>query len=103
MRLRLEIGLARLAGRLSRLAARGGGTTLPGKLLVAVDPGGDPLPASDLPARALLAFGTERHGLDEALLSRADLRVAIPMRKGVSSLNLATAVAVTLYGWRRIG
>jgi TrmH family RNA methyltransferase len=67
---------------------------------VAVDPGGDPPPACGLPARALLAFGTERHGLDEALLSRADLRVAIPMLKGVSSLNLATAVAVALYGWR---
>ncbi|MGK7311739.1 MAG: TrmH family RNA methyltransferase, partial [Candidatus Longimicrobiales bacterium M2_2A_002] len=36
-----------------------------------------------------------------ALLDRADRRVAIPMRPGVSSLNLATAVAVTLYtgGW----
>jgi TrmH family RNA methyltransferase len=71
--------------------------------LVAVDPGGDPAPEGGLPPRALLAFGTERHGLGEALLSRADLRVAIPMREGVSSLNLATAVAVALYAWRRSG
>lgn len=71
--------------------------------LVAVDPGGDPVPEGGLPPRALLAFGTERHGLGDALLSRADLRVAIPMREGVSSLNLATAVAVALYGWRRSG
>lgn len=71
--------------------------------LVAVDPGGDPPPVNGLPLRALLAFGTERHGLDEALLSRADLRIAIPMREGVSSLNLATSVAVALYAWRRIG
>lgn len=71
--------------------------------LVAVDPGGEPPPVGGLPPRALLAFGTERHGLDETLLSRADLRVAIPMREGVSSLNLATAVAVALYAWRRIG
>ncbi|HYO45178.1 MAG TPA: TrmH family RNA methyltransferase, partial [Gemmatimonadota bacterium] len=68
--------------------------------LIAVDPGGDPLAASGFPPRSLLAFGTERHGLGGDLLSRADIRVAIPMREGVSSLNLATAVAVTLYAWR---
>ena len=38
MRLELEIALARAAGRLSRAAGRGGGTTLPGKLLAAIDP-----------------------------------------------------------------
>ncbi len=37
MRLRVEIGLARLAGRLSRLAGRGGGTTLPGRVLCRLD------------------------------------------------------------------
>jgi TrmH family RNA methyltransferase len=63
--------------------------------LVAVDPGGDPVTA--LPPEAVLAFGTERHGLSPALLARAGRRVGIPMRPGVSSLNLATAVAVVLY------
>src|SRR5947209_1160693 len=37
MRLELEVALARGVGRLSRLARAGGGTTLPGKLLTAVD------------------------------------------------------------------
>jgi len=36
-RLRLETAAARFVGRASRLAGRGGGTTLPGKLLTAVD------------------------------------------------------------------
>ena len=36
-------------------------------------------------------------GLGAGLLARADVRVGIPMRPGVSSLNLATAVAVVLY------
>jgi TrmH family RNA methyltransferase len=63
--------------------------------LAAFDPEGEPLAA--LPAGAVLAFGTERHGLSAALRARADVRVAIPMRAGVSSLNLATAVAVALY------
>ena len=65
--------------------------------LVAVVPGGPPLGAERLPAGSLLAFGSERHGLSRALLDRARARVGIPMRPGVSSLNLATAVAVLLY------
>ena len=48
----------------------------------------------------MLAFGTERHGISAELLERADARVAIPMRAGVSSLNLATSVAVTLFAMR---
>jgi TrmH family RNA methyltransferase len=65
--------------------------------LVAVDPGGD---EAAPPAGAILAFGSERHGLTDALLARADARIRIPMRPGVSSLNLATAVAAVLYGSR---
>jgi RNA methyltransferase, TrmH family len=45
----------------------------------------------------VLVFGSERAGISEALSRRADLRLAIPMQPGVSSLNLATAVAVMLY------
>jgi RNA methyltransferase, TrmH family len=65
--------------------------------LIAVDPRGDDL---RLPPGAILAFGAERHGLSDELLRRADARVALPMRPGVSSLNLATAVAAVLYCWR---
>ena len=54
----------------------------------------------ELPPRAILAFGTERYGLSDELLDRADLRLAIPMRPGVSSLNLATAVAAVLFSQR---
>jgi len=68
-----------------------------GRPLVAVDPTGAPLWEVALPPRAILAFGGERHGLDQGLLAAARLRVGIPMRPGVSSLNLATAVAVVLY------
>ncbi len=68
--------------------------------LLAMDPGGDPLEPSELPARALLVFGSERHGLSRELISSADARVSIPMRPGVSSLNLATSVAAVLFAWR---
>jgi TrmH family RNA methyltransferase len=68
--------------------------------LVAIDPGGEDLRGDELPPRAILAFGTERYGLSPALLERADERLGIPMREGVSSLNLATAVAAVLFSRR---
>ena len=68
--------------------------------LVAIDPGGEDLRPGALPPRAILAFGTERHGLSDALLERADARLGIPMREGVSSLNLATSVAAVLFSQR---
>jgi TrmH family RNA methyltransferase len=69
--------------------------------LVALDPVGEPLDRIDLPPGCILAFGSERAGISEQLLARAAARVRIPMREGVSSLNLATAVAVALYAARR--
>jgi len=68
--------------------------------LIAIDPAGADLRLAELPPRAILAFGAERHGLSEELLARADARLAIPMRAGVSSLNLATAVAAVLFSRR---
>ena len=68
--------------------------------LVAVDPQGEPFDPTRMPPRAVLAFGSERHGLSGELLSQAQDRVAIPMRPGVSSLNLATSVAAILFAWR---
>ncbi len=65
--------------------------------LVAVDPEGADLGAAALPDDAVLCFGTERAGLSRELRDRATRRVAIPMRAGVSSLNLATAVGIVLY------
>lgn len=71
-----------------------------GRELVALDPEGEPLTPAEFPRAALLAFGAERDGLSDELLSAAQRRVALPMAAGVSSLNLATAVAATLYALR---
>jgi TrmH family RNA methyltransferase len=65
--------------------------------LVVLDPAGEPFIPAEIPNRAVLAFGTERDGLSGELLAKADRRVALPMSPGVSSLNLATGVAATLY------
>ncbi|HEX8977626.1 MAG TPA: TrmH family RNA methyltransferase [Solirubrobacteraceae bacterium] len=68
--------------------------------LIGLDPDGDPLVPRALPGDAVLAFGSERTGLSRELLERCDARLALPMRAGVSSLNLATAVAAVLFAWR---
>lgn len=65
--------------------------------LVVLDPEGEPAGPETIPPRAVLAFGSERTGVSAAIRARADAAIAIPMRPGVSSLNLATAVAVVLY------
>jgi RNA methyltransferase, TrmH family len=68
--------------------------------LVALHPDGEPLHPRELPGRAILAFGSERQGLSAELLAAAAHRVRIPMREGVSSLNLATSVAAVLFARR---
>ncbi len=65
--------------------------------LVAIDPDGQDLGGAGIDEDAVLLFGTERAGLSPGLRARADRHVAIPMRPGVSSLNLATAVGIVLY------
>ncbi len=68
--------------------------------LLALDPEGERFDPRRVPAGAILAFGTERDGLTDELLARADARLALPMAPGVSSLNLATAVSAALFALR---
>jgi len=93
---------ARAGGAAGAADPRAGGPA-PRRPLLAIDPDGDVLDPAALPPDAVLAFGTERHGLSDALLARADARLRLPMRAGVSSINLATAVAAVLYAWRLSG
>lgn len=68
--------------------------------VLGIHPGGNLLRPGSIPDDAILVFGSERQGLSREMLARVDGCLAIPMQPGVSSLNLATAVAVTLYVWR---
>lgn len=76
---------------------------LPPGPLFALDPEGDDIRGTKLPDDAVLAFGSERSGLSAELRARADHLVALPMRPQVSSYNLATSVAMTLYHWSLTG
>lgn len=67
--------------------------------VLAFDAGGEDLRDVVIPDDAVLAFGSERHGLSDAVRARADRVLSLPMRDKVSSYNLTTSVAMALYHW----
>ncbi len=70
VRLSAETSAARLVGRLSRAVGRGGGTTLPGKLLWKVDPGALDALAARLPAGVAIVSATNGKTTTSAMLAR---------------------------------
>jgi RNA methyltransferase, TrmH family len=77
-----------------------------GVALVATVPrGGTPLPSADLRQPMAILFGGEGPGLPDQVIQRADVRLSIPMRPGVESLNVAVSAAIILYeaGRQRTG
>ncbi|WP_033341059.1 TrmH family RNA methyltransferase [Catenuloplanes japonicus] len=54
-----------------------------------------------LTLRTMWMFGSEAHGLSDAVLEAADRRVKVPMHGRAESLNLAAAAAVCLYASAR--
>lgn len=76
---------------------------LPPGPLFALDPEGEDIRGTELPDDAVLAFGSERSGLSAPLRARAGRLLRLPMRPQVSSYNLATSVAMTLYHWSATG
>jgi tRNA G18 (ribose-2'-O)-methylase SpoU len=72
---------------------------LPAGPVYALDAEGENIRGVRLPDDAVLAFGSERSGLSAELRTRADRLLSLPMRPQVSSYNLATSVAMTLYHW----
>jgi TrmH family RNA methyltransferase len=51
----------------------------------------------DYRGRVAVAVGSEKHGVDDALLEAATHRVRIPMHGRANSLNVSVAAAVVLY------
>jgi UDP-N-acetylmuramyl tripeptide synthase len=97
VRLALEIALARAAGGLSRLAGRGGGTTLPGKLLAKVDPGAISELASRLPLGTALLSATNGKTTSAAMAAEI-LSPRFRLAHNGSGSNLVSGVASTLIG-----
>nr|WP_033340431.1 RNA methyltransferase [Catenuloplanes japonicus] len=72
-----------------------------GFTLLAMTPAADSVPLQHLSAaqreRPAVLLGAEGPGLTRRALAASDVRVAIPMRRGVDSLNVATAAAVAFW------
>jgi UDP-N-acetylmuramyl tripeptide synthase len=95
MRLALELAIARSAGRLSRLAGRGGGTTIPGKFLAAIDPGSLSTLAARLP-RGTAAISATNGKTTTAALVAAIVGKDVRLAHNGSGANLVSGVASTL-------
>ena len=89
----LELAAARAVGALSRLSGRGGGTTLPGKLLVTVDPGAVARLAAALPGGCALVSAT--NGKTTTTAMAAEL-VGGRLAYNRSGANLLSGVASAL-------
>ena len=90
-----EAAAARAAAALSRVAGRGGGTTLPGKLLWKLDPGAIDLLARRLPAGSVLVSATNGKTTTTAMVAEI-LRPRFRIAHNGSGANLVSGVASTL-------
>ena len=98
-RIALETTAARLVGRLSRATGRGGGTTLPGKLVWKLDPGALDLLAARLEEGVALVSATNGKTTATAMASA----ILSPLRRlawNRSGANLASGVTSTLLAAR---
>jgi lipid II isoglutaminyl synthase (glutamine-hydrolysing) len=95
VRLRLEIALARAAGRLSRAAGRGGGTTIPGKILATIDPSALGRLASRLPLGSAVVSATNGKTTTAAMVAEI-LEGKIELAHNRAGANLVSGVASAL-------
>jgi lipid II isoglutaminyl synthase (glutamine-hydrolysing) len=97
MLLGLEVAAARSVGALSRLAGRGGGTTLPGKLLLTVDAGAIDRLAAQLERGSVLVSATNGKTTTTAMVAEV---LGGRLAYNHSGANLLSGVASTLLASR---
>ena len=85
----------RAAGALSRFAGRGGGTTLPGKLLWKLDPGAIDRLAARLRDGSVLVSATNGKTTTAAMVAEI-LRPSVRVAHNSSGANLVSGIASTL-------
>jgi lipid II isoglutaminyl synthase (glutamine-hydrolysing) len=95
MPLTAEVAAARAAGRLSRLARAGGGTTLPGKLLWKLDPSAVDRLAAKLPQGTALISATNGKTTTAAMAARI-LSPRLRLAHNAAGANLVSGVASAL-------
>ncbi len=70
--------------------------TAAGRIVLATTTGAVPLPTARFEPDDILLLGSEGAGVPAHVHDRADLRVRVPMRAGLRSLNVAVAGAMLL-------
>lgn len=69
-----------------------------GKRIVVTDPaGGRPYYSEDLRRDIALVVGNEGNGISREVMELADVRVTLPMRGSIESLNAAVSAAILMY------
>lgn len=92
---RVPVSRATLADALALARRRGV------RIAAAVIADGDPIERVDWRRPSLLMLGNEGAGLPRTASAGADVQVTIPIRAGVTSLNVAATAAVILFEARR--
>jgi UDP-N-acetylmuramyl tripeptide synthase len=90
-----EVAVAQAAGRLSRLAGAGGGTTVPGKLLWKLDPDAIDRLAARLPLGSAIVSATNGK-TTTAAMTASILRGRVKLAHNRAGANLMSGVASTL-------
>lgn len=69
-----------------------------GRRIAVTDPaGGRPYFREDLSRNTALVIGNEGNGISDEIMAMADVRVTLPMRGSIESLNAAVSAAILMY------
>jgi UDP-N-acetylmuramyl tripeptide synthase len=91
----LEVAVARGVGELSRRLGKGGGTTIPGKLLATLDPGAIDRLAAQLPEGSVVVSATNGKTTSAAMAAEI-LRPSHRLAHNAAGANLVSGVASSL-------
>jgi TrmH family RNA methyltransferase len=67
------------------------------RIVVTVPAGGNEYYKEDLQEGIALVIGNEGRGISESIIDMADVRVTLPMKGNIESLNAAVAAAILMY------
>lgn len=67
------------------------------KLVVTAPIGGKPYFDEDLKTRTALVIGNEGNGISDEMMALADLKITLPMRGTIESLNAAVSASILMY------
>jgi UDP-N-acetylmuramyl tripeptide synthase len=96
LRLRIKIALAKVAGHLSRLSRRGGGTSLPGKVLLRLEPRAVSLLARRLSRGSVIVSATNGKTTTANMIASVLRRAGISTAHNRTGANMPGGVATAL-------